>query len=63
MMRDAKGNAVCANGKLVEDFFKAADLSDSHQVVLTLSDGTRITLMALTAVTPPFSFSARYTRP
>ena len=44
LMRDAKGNPVCATGKLVEDFFKAADFSDSRQIVLTLSDGTQITL-------------------
>ena len=59
MMRDAKGNAVCANGKLVEDFFKAADLSDSHQVVLTLSDGTRITLPRTREHVPSVSTTVR----
>lgn len=59
MMRDAKGNAVCANGKLVEDFFKAADLSDSRQVVLTLSDGTRITLPRTREHVPSVSTTVR----
>lgn len=59
MMRDAKGNAVCANGKLVEDFFKAADLSDSHQVVLTLSDGTQITLPRTREHVPSVSTTVR----
>ena len=59
MMRDAKGKAVCATGKLVEDFFKAADFSDSHQVILTLSDGTRITLPRTREHVPSVSTKVR----
>lgn len=59
MMRDAKGNPVCATGKLVEDFFKAADFSDSRQVVLTLSDGTKITLPRTREHVPSVSTTLR----
>ena len=43
-MRDTEGNAVCATGKIVEDFFTAVDLSNVRQVVLTMADGTKVTL-------------------
>lgn len=59
LMRDAKGNPVCATGKLVEDFFKAADFSDSRQVVLTLSDGTRVTLPRTREHVPSVSMKLR----
>jgi outer membrane murein-binding lipoprotein Lpp len=59
MMRDAKGNAVRATGTLVEDLFKAADFSDSHQVVLTLSDGTQITLPRTREHVPSVTTSLR----
>ena len=44
MMRDSLGQAVCATGKIVEDFFTAVDLSDVRQVVLTLTDGSQVAL-------------------
>ena len=59
LMRDSLGNAVRATGQLVEDFFKDADFSDSHQVVLTLSDGTRITLPRTREHIPSISTSLR----
>ncbi len=59
LMRDSLGNAVCATGQLVEDFFKAADFSDSHQVTLTLSDGTQITLPRTREHVPSVSTTLR----
>ena len=44
MMRDSLGNAVCATGQIVEDFFTDVDLSNVRQVVLTMADGTKVTL-------------------
>lgn len=59
IMRDAQGNPVRATGQLVEDFFKSADFSDSRQVVLTLSDGTRVTLPRTREHIPSISTSLR----
>ena len=59
LMRDAKGNPVCATGKLVEDFFKAADISDVRHVALTLSDGTIVTLPRTREYIPSVELSLR----
>jgi hypothetical protein len=59
MMRDEDGKAVCATGKLVEDFFSAADFSDFRQVTLTLSDGTLVTLPRTREHIPSVSLSLR----
>ena len=59
LMRDSLGNAVRATGQLVEDFFKDADFSDSHQVVLTLSDGTQVILPRTREHVPSVSTTLR----
>ena len=59
MMRDADGNAVKATGRIVDDFFTAADLSDPSSVVLTLADGTQFTLPRTRLHIPSISLSLR----
>ena len=59
MMRDKEGKAVCAAGQLVDDFFTDADFSDIRQVVLTLSDGTQVTLPRTREHIPSMSLSYR----
>lgn len=59
LMRDADGNPVPATGRIVEDFFTGADLSDLSTVVLTLSDGTRVSLPRTREHTPSASLSLR----
>lgn len=44
LMKDKAGNPVEATGKVVLDFFTAADISDPTTVVLTMADGTVIRL-------------------
>ena len=58
-MRDKDGKAVCATGQLVEDFFSSADFPDARQVVLTLSDGTKITLPRTREHVPSVTMSLR----
>jgi len=58
-MRDSLGNAVCANGKIVEDFFTAVDLSNLYQVVLTMSDGTQVALPRTREHVPSVEVSLR----
>lgn len=43
-MKDSSGNPVEATGRVVLDFFTAADYSDPAEVVLTMADGTVIRL-------------------
>lgn len=43
-MKDKDGKPVEATGKVVLDFFTAADISDPTQVVLTMADGTVVRL-------------------
>ena len=59
LMRDADGNAVRATGQIVDDFFTAVDLSDNAKVVLTLGDGTLVTLPRTRAHIPTVSTSLR----
>lgn len=65
MMRDAKGNAVAATGKVVPDFFSDAEISDSA-VILTLSDGTKVHLPRTREYAPSFvelSYGSSYIEP
>ena len=55
MMRDAKGNAVAATGKVVSDFFTDADISDPSEVVLTLANGTQVHLPRTREYVPSFT--------
>ncbi len=59
MMRDSLGNAVCANGKIVEDFFTDVDLSNVREVVLTLADGTQVALPRTREHIPSIDVSIR----
>ena len=59
LMRDADGNPVKATGRIVDDFFTAADLSDPASVVLTLADGTQFTLPRTRLHVPSVSLSLR----
>ena len=59
LIRDDDGNPIEATGKLVPDFFSAADVSDPTKVVLTLTDGTKVTLPRCRAYTPTVSLSLR----
>ena len=44
LMKGPDGKPVAATGKVVLDFFTAADLSDPNAVVLTMTDGTVVRL-------------------
>lgn len=57
LMRDADGKPVEATGKVVLDFFTAADLSDPTQVVLTLTDGSVVRLPRTREHFPSVEFS------
>lgn len=59
IMRDAEGNAVPVTGKLVPDFFTAADMSSADCVILTLADGTQVRLPRGRVYTPSMSYSLR----
>lgn len=59
LMRDADGNPVKATGRIVEDFFTGADLSDLSTVVLTLSDGTKVSLPRTREHMPSATLSLR----
>ena len=59
MMRDTEGKAVCATGQIVEDFFTAVDLPNVHQVVLTMADGTIVTLPRTREHIPSIEVSLR----
>ena len=59
LMRDDNGNPIEATGKLVLDFFTAADVSDPTKVVLTMTDGTQVSLPRCRAYTPSVSLSLR----
>ena len=59
MMRDADGNPVVATGRIVDDFFTDVDLSDLSTVVLTLNDGTKVSLPRTREHTPSASLSLR----
>lgn len=59
LIRDENGNPIEATGKLVPDFFTAADVSDPTRVVLTMTDGTKVTLPRCRAYTPTVSLSLR----
>lgn len=59
LMLDADGNPVKATGRIVDDFFTAVDLSDLSTVVLTLSDGTQVSLPRTREYTPSATLSLR----
>ena len=56
-MRDKDGNPAVATGRIEFDLIQAVDLSDPNTVVLTLSDGTRVSLPLTRDHTPALVFS------
>ena len=56
-MKDKDGKPVEATGKIVLDFFTAADVSDPSQVVLTMADGTVVRLPRTREHVPSIEFS------
>ena len=59
LMKDPDGNPVEATGKIVLDFFTAADTSDPYFVSLTMSDGTVIRLPRAVDHAPSVQFMKR----
>lgn len=57
LMKDADGKPVEATGKVVPDFFTAADLSDPTMVVLTMTDGSVVRLPRTREYIPTVEFS------
>lgn len=59
-MKDSSGNPVEATGRVVLDFFTAADYSDPSEVVLTMADGTVVRLPRTREYIPSINFSYQY---
>ena len=57
LMKDADDNPVEATGKVVLDFFTAADTSDPDFVTLTMSDGSNVRLPRIIYRAPSVSFN------
>lgn len=60
IMKGPDGKPVEATGKVVLDFFTAADLSDPTAVILTMADGTVVRLPRTREYVPTLSFSFQY---
>ncbi len=59
LMKDADGNPVEATGKIVLDFFTAADTSDPDFVTLTMGDGSTVRLPRRIYRAPSVTFNKR----